>query len=185
MKHTALLVALCFLINAACAQTPGGGAITGYDSGVVSATATPANSSHAAGTSIGGLFTIQVARINGGSGIISNMLWKSTGGSTGTLVIRIWQKNPTGTTCIDNSAFVGSDTDDAFLLTAPFAITPAVPAIATGDAATYATLNGLFFDYKNSDTTLSMNVYVCAITIATDTLDQNKTIRLSLSGPQN
>lgn len=161
------------------------GSVAGYDSGPIIATATPTNSSHAAGTSIGGLFSLPLARVAGGSGIITNFAYKSTGGSIGQLVARIWQKNPAATTCADNSPFVGSDADDANLITPPVSITPAAPASTTGDSATYAALSGLTWDYKNADTTPGQNLYVCLVTVATDTADQNKLVRVTLSGPQN
>jgi hypothetical protein len=161
------------------------GSIGGYDSGPVSATATPANSSHAAGTSIGGLFTIALARTAGGSGIITNLGYKSTGASTGQLVIRLWQKNPTGTTCTDNVAFAGADADDVNLIIPPLSITPAAPASTTGDANTYASVQGVTWDYKNVDTSPGQNLYACLVTVATDTADENKLVRLTLSGPQN
>jgi len=126
-----------------------------------------------------------LARTAGGSGIVTNLNYKSTGGSTGQLVVRIWQKNPANTTCTDNSAFAGSDTDDAFLVTPPFSITPAAPAVVTGDAATYASVQGATWDYKNVDTSPGQNLYVCLVTVATDTADQNKLVRIQLSGPQN
>jgi hypothetical protein len=174
----ALLLAILIAPHQASAQI-------GLDAGAVTASATPANSSHAAGTSIGGLFSVPLAHIAGGSGIITNVNWKSVGASVGTLVIRIWQKNPANTTCTDNTAFAGSDTDDTFLITGPFAITPAVPAVTTGDTASYASLGNLVLDYRNADTTPSFNVYVCAVTVSTDTADQNKIVRVTLSGPQN
>ncbi len=160
------------------------GYVGGYDSGAATATATPANSSHAAGQSIGGLFSVAIARTNGGSGIVTQFLWKSTNGSTGSAVVRIWQKSPANTTCTDNSAFVGSDTDDAFLITTPFTITPVAPAVTTGDAATYAAQPALW-DYKNVDTSPGTNLYVCVVTVATDTADDNKLVRVTMSGPQN
>lgn len=161
------------------------GYVGGYNSGPKVATATPANSSHAAGVSVGGLFTVAAARTNGGSGTLTGILWKSTGGSTGQIVIRIWQKNPASTTCTDNSAFAGNDTDDANLITAPFTLSPAAPASTTGDANTYASLSGVSWDYVNGDTSPGTSLYVCAVTVATDTADQNKLVRVSLSGPQN
>lgn len=161
------------------------GGVVGYDSGIISATATPVNSSHAAGTSIGGLFSVALARTAGGSGIITNFNYKSTGGSTGQLVARIWQKNPSSSTCTDNVAFVSSNTDDANLITSPFSITPAAPSVTTGDSATYISIQGVTWDYKNLDTTPGLNIYICLITVATDTADQNNSVRVQLSGPQN
>lgn len=159
--------------------------VGGSDGGAISATATPANASHAAGTSIGGLFTIPIARAAGGSGILTSAFWSSSGGSTGQLVLRIWQKNPASTTCTDNTAFAGNATDDANLITPPFSLTPSAPSVTTGDAKTYASALNLTVDYKNADTTPSQNLYACAVTVATDTADQNNAVRLTLSGPQN
>lgn len=159
------------------------GNIGGFDSGAVYAEATPANSSHAAGTSIGGLFTIALPRTTPGSGINTNLLWKSTGGSTGTLAVRVWQKNPSHTTCTDNVAYSTTDeTDDRALIVPPTqTLTPIAASSTTGDAATYAWLTNLVVDYKSSDG----NIYACAVTVATDTLDENKLVRLIASGPQN
>lgn len=168
------------------ASSPATTMISGYDSGPIAVPSTPANSSHAAGTSIGGLFAVPLARISGGSGILTSLGWKSTGGSTGQLVFRMWTKNPVNTICNDNAAFSGSDTDDAFRVPGfPLALTPAAPAVTTGDTATYVDQLSLTADYKNVDTAPSLNVYVCAVTVATDTADENKLVRLTLSGPQN
>lgn len=169
-------------VNAYVTNNPNVG---GFDSGPIQASETPANSSHAAGTSVGGLFTLGVARTNGGSGIITNYAFKSSGGSTGSYVIRIWDKNPSNTTCTDNSAFSGSATDDANLIVPPFTITPAAPASTTGDSNTYAAVTQVSWDYKNADGTASQNVYACAVTVATDTADENKAVYMTVSGPQN
>lgn len=158
--------------------------VIGFSSGPVTATATPANSSHAAGTSIGGLFTLAVGRATGTSGRVTNFGWGSAGTSVGQLVVRIWDRNPTNTTCTDNSAFVGSAADDARLIAGsqPFAITPAAPAVTTGDTYSYASIIGVSWEFLTSG---NANLYVCAITVATDTADQNKLVRVMLSGPQN
>lgn len=157
----------------------------GYDSGPVQASATPANSSHAAGTSIGGLFTLPMARTNGGSGEITQVRLKSAGGSTGQYVVRIWDKNPSNSTCTDNSAFSGSATDDANLITPPFTMTPTAPANTTGDANTYAALLSTNFGFLNADTSPGKNLYACVVTVATDTADQNKAVYVTMDALQN
>ena len=204
-KNIVLLLALAFLLlglqqgradnlSVPCLQLHGAGTgcspVTtnnplpvGADSGATYATATPANSSHAAGTSIGGLMAISVARVTGGSGIITNLNYISTGGSTGQLVVRLWQKNPANTTCTDNTAFASSITDDQNLITAPFSITPAAPASTTGDAKTYASMSNLVYDYANQST--NKIIYACLVTVSTDTADENSAIYVGLSGPQN
>lgn len=166
----------------------------GADSGPVTAALTPANSSHAAGTALGaggasgnqsGLFVLSIARSSGGSGIAIHLWYKSTGGSTGVILARAWSRLPANTTCKDNTAFAGSDTDDAYLLGAPFSFTPVAPANTTGDSATYADLQNLNIDFKNQDAAPTQNIYVCLVTVATDTADENNLIRLYAAGPQN
>jgi hypothetical protein len=159
---------------------------TSSDSGVVVANATPANSSHAGGVSVGGLFTLPMARLPGGSGIITNFGWVSTGASVGAYVARVWQAKPSNTTCIDNVAFIGSTVDDANLITmAPFTITPVAPTSTQGDANTYATVPSLTWDYRNRDSPPTQNLYVCIITVLTDTADDGHLVRVMMSGPQN
>lgn len=158
---------------------------SGFDSGAVTALGTVNSSSHAAGTSVGGLISVPVARVAGGSGIITNFSWTSPGGATVQYVVRIWQKNPAGTTCTDQTAFVGNATDDRQLIVPPFAITPAAPANTTGDSKTYASVAGVTWDYKNADTSPGQNLYVCVMTTATDTADENSSPVVMLSGPQN
>lgn len=164
--------------------TNGGGASGGNDSGPVVQSQTPAASSHAAGTSVGGLFTIPLARVSGGSGAVTQFAFTSTGGSTGQYVVRIWDKSPANTTCTDNTAFAGNfTTDDANLITPSFSISPIAPTVTTGDASTYAALTNLNWDYKNADST--QNLYVCVVTVSTNTADESHAVRVMLSGPQN
>lgn len=164
-----------------------GGNVGGFDSGSFPIqTATPANSSHSAGTSVGGLFSIPIGRTNGGGGDVQNVIWTSTGGSAGQLLIRMWDKNPTGTTCTDNTAFAESATDDQHLIFNPFTITPAAPASTTGDTNTY----GYYaftppLSFRNQDGTASKNVYLCAVTVSTDTADENKAVYANAMGAQD
>ena len=159
--------------------------ISSFDSGAITATGAVNGTSHAAGTSVGGLISVPLARVNGGSGIATNFSWTSPGGSTGILVIRIWQKSPANTTCTDQTAFSGSAADDAFLIVPPFSITPSAPGVTTGDAKTYASVTVVTWDYKNVDTVPSKNLYVCAVTVATDTADESSSVTVMMSGPQN
>lgn len=176
------------LLAAAILASPSSSQISGgqgtYDSGTVAVARTPANSSHASGTSIAGLYAVPVGRISGGSGIITNFGVKSSGGSTGEYVARIWQAKPASTTCTDNVAFASNATDDLALITfAPLAMTPVAPDVTTGDANTYASMPSLTLDYKISDQT--QNLYVCLVTVATNTADDNAPVTVYLSGPQN
>ena len=162
------------------------GNVGGYDSGSFPIqTATPNSSSHAAGSSVGGLFSIPVARTNGGGGIITTFYWTSTGGATTQLLVRLWDKNPTNTTCTDQTAFVESATDDEHLLTVPFTMTPVAPANTTGDSNTYASVTGLTLSFKNQDGTAGKNVYACVVTTATDTADESKAVYINATGPQD
>lgn len=180
-------------------------AVVSFESGPASVVGTPANSSHAGGTVVGpsgnltplnnqnltgtnqsGLFVIPVARVPGGSLIMTQFAMTSSGGSTGQYVVRAWRKLPINTTCIDGTAFAGNfNTDDADLITPPFAVTPAAPAVTTGDASTYASQTVQTYDVQNTDQPVTRNLYICLQTVSTDTADDNKPIRVMVSGPQN
>jgi len=166
-------------------RVTGSFAVSGFDSGIVRVAATPSSSAHAAGAAVGSLFSVPLARVNGGSGIISGIHAWTSWGSTATYVLRLWQKNPTGTSCTDGSAFVGSATDDAYLLTGPQALQFNAPLNTTGDAKSYADLLALSIDYKNADGTTTQNVYGCLVTNASDTPGASATLSLGLAGPQN
>lgn len=158
----------------------------GFDSGPVQAVSGTLNAgSYSAGFSLGGLFTIPFARTNGGGGGLSEMSYRSRAGSVGQVVMRIWTKNPSGTTCTDHTAFVGSVTDDAFLVLPPFSLTPAAPAVTTGDASTYASLLPGRISFLNADTSPGKNLYVCVLTVATDTADESNVVSVILSGDLN
>ena len=70
--------------------------------------------------------------------------------------------------------------DDANLITPPFLLVSAAPGSVMGDAATYAASTNL-----HADTSPGTNLYACAVTVATDTADQNHLVRIMVSGPQN
>ena len=181
--------------------------VTGFEAGPSAVVGTPANSSHAAGTVVGptgnlapftnsatvgtnqsGLFVVPVIRsgaINP-SVIITQFALTSNGGSTGAYVVRMWSRLPINTTCIDNTAFAGNfATDDQYLITPPFSVTPAAPSSTTGDSSTYASLTVQTYDLLNADIPGTRNLYVCLQTVSPDTADENKPIRVMVSGPQN
>lgn len=149
--------------------------VVGFDSGSApalgaGATKTPANSSYTAGKVVGGLFTIPVVRVAGGSGAVSRFFGYSVAGDTTGLLWRIWDKSPASTTCVDNSNFVGSATDDLHLIANPFTASPAAVAQAQGDAKTYFEWDFIPpASYKNQDTSPSVNIYACAVATATYT----------------
>jgi hypothetical protein len=209
MKRLLVCIALLWA-PPALAQTP----IIGFESGPSAVIATPSSASHAAGTAVGagtatgavanvtsvsgqitnqaqqgtlqsGLFVIPVARVPGASMIVTQVAMTSTGGSTGQYVLRAWRKWPQNTTCQDNVAFAGNFNDDAELITPPFSITPAAPAVTTGDANTYGSVTVQTYDFENTDQPPTRNIYICLQTVSTDTADEAKAIRIMVSGPQN
>lgn len=204
LRLIAALMLFAALVVPARAQMP----VIGFESGPVAVTGTPASSSHSAGTAVGpaagtlvgpngrpvaqltgnqsGIFVLPIGRqigpSTGQSSIITQISMTSSGGSTGQYVVRIWTQPPLNTTCQDNVAFAGNfATDDNYLMTPPFSLTPAAPAVTTGDASTYASLTVQTFDFASAQGT----AYVCLQTVSTDTADDNKPIRIMMSGPQN
>ena len=148
------------------------------------ATGAVAASSHAAGTSVGGLTAITVARNAGLGGWITGVELISPGGNTGSYVVRIYQSNPAGGayTCTDNAAFVDTAAAKALLLFNPFVMTPTAPAVTTGDSATYAAQLNVAWPFVTSTVP---NIYVCVVTVAADTLDESNPLLLSPDVVQN
>jgi hypothetical protein len=185
------MLALLFTTIGAYAQQQGttGLPISEPYSGAVAVAAAVNSSSHAQGTSLGGLITVPIATRGGGGGALTGISWTSPGGATVAILIRIWQRLPANTTCTDNTAYVGSSVDDKWLVTPPLAVTPAVVAPNTGDAKTYGNVsfsaNGAGLSFKNSDIVATNNLYVCVVTNATDTADQSSSPWITLSGILN
>jgi hypothetical protein len=177
---------------------PIGGSVGGYDTGSAPfVSVTPGASSKTSGEAIGcatgtcagnqgAVFSLPVARINGGGGLLTQFQWTSTGGSTIGIMVKLWDVNPTNTTCKDQTAYSGSTTDDAHLLTPPFSLTPAAPAVTTGDAKTYASYSFLPpLSFKNQDSTATEYVYVCVISAGSDTADESTAVSAQLSAVQD
>ena len=175
-----------------------GSNVGGYDTGSAPfVSVTPGASSKTSGEAIGcatgtctgnqgAVFAIPVARTNGGSGLITQFQWTSVGGSVVGIMVKLWDANPTNTTCKDQTAYSGSTTDDAHLLTPPFALTPAAPAVTTGDAKTYASYSFTPpLSFKNQDGTASKNIYACVISTGSDTADESSAVSAQLSAVQD
>lgn len=127
-------------------------------------TVTVQNASYAAGNSEGGLITMTgAARTNGGSGTLTNLRLKSTGGSLNTVWVYAWSKTPVAT-CTDKSAYVNSTTDAPYLL--PGFPVQAVLGTAPGvwDAYTYAQILGLNSQFKNQDSSPGTSLFFCIVT---------------------
>lgn len=183
-RFLALLFFLLFGASTANAQGIFGDQYS-YDSGVVAVTATPVGTI-SAGNAITNLLTVPIARSNGGSGIITNFSFISSGGNTGQTLIRIWQKLPAGTTCTSGVPYAGNAADDLSLVTMkPQILAPAQAANVTGDAKAYGVLQNLTWDYKNNDTVLSKNLYVCLVTVSNDIGDASTQVTVLMSGTQN
>lgn len=180
-----LILPLAF-VGAICAAAPAFAQASLNTGSSSTQTATPANSSHAAGQSVGGLFTFPMARIAGGSGDLLQFVWQSTGGATVTYQVRLWDKNPASSTCTDNTAYVSNATDDKHLLVPPFTVTAAAPTNTTGDSKTYANYQFVPpLSWRNQDTTKTVNLYACVVTTATDTADDNNAVNTTLYSVQD
>jgi len=174
------------------------GNVGGYDTGSAPFVSVTAGSSAkstgmaigcATGTcagNLGALFTLPVARTNGGSGLLLQVQWTSVGGSTVGVMVELWDKNPANTTCKDQTNFVSSATDDAHLLTPPFTMTPAAPASTQGDSKTFASYSFVPpLSFKNQDGTASQNIYACVISTGSDTADESAVISLGANAVQD
>lgn len=161
-----------------------------YDSGSITATGTGTGGSHAAGSAVGNLFAIPLARSQSGSGRIISFMLTDQNGTTGQLIVRIYQAKPTSTTCTDGSAFAGAAVDNAQLIAPPFAVTPIKPSVLTGDSNSYASISNTNLDYDQSDSIgtngvpANQNIYVCLQTATTENITPAN-LTIMLAGPQN
>jgi hypothetical protein len=140
------------------------------------------NAAYAAGQPLGGLQTISVGSTNGLSGILTQVQVASKGGSTVNVVVYVWAKNPTGTTCTDKSNFVASQTDNQYLVVPPQSITPAL-ALTAQDTTTYAAAANLVGNFVNGSS--NTNLYACVVANATVTPATTTDLRLTLSGTKD
>lgn len=147
--------------------------------GLISVTGT-----HNAGSSVGGLQPIPVARISGGAGWINQISMNSTAGATNQIVFRVYKSTPAGGSyvCTDGTALTDTAAARALLITPPFAGTLTAPASTTGDATTYTTQQGVWWPFVTSGNT---NVYVCAVTVANDTTDPASTVMFGAAAVQS
>lgn len=146
--------------DASALASPVSGNVGGYNIGVAF-TPTVQNAAYAAGNALGSLQTVVFFRTAAQpSGIFDNFLITSKGGSTAAMTVYIFDTNPTGSTCIDKTAFVLAAADVAKLAMAPFVLTPAV--VGSGTTATVAQL-AQNASIKNQDGTPGRNLYVCLV----------------------
>lgn len=138
------------------------------------------NASYTAGQSLGGLQTISVGTTNSLTGILDQISVAATDGATTAIVVYVWDKNPTGTTCTDKTNFVVSQANNQHLIVgAPILLTPAL--VASGqDVATYAAATNLTGNFVNSST--NTDLYLCALTNATVTPGTTTNLRFNIQG---
>lgn len=145
----------------------------------LSPTVTVQNASYTAGQSLGGLLSIPMGDNQTGSGILTQVQAESKGGSTVGIAFYIWTQKPTNTTCTDKTNFVSSIADNAFLISNPFLVTPAV-VLSAQDTMTYAQQSNMTANFVvvNPSSTL----YVCAVANASVTPGSASDLRFNFQG---
>lgn len=177
-------------VAVALAAVPALAQVALYDSGSITAVGAGTGGSHAAGSAVGNLFAVPVARSQSSSGRITSFMITDQSAATGQLIVRIYQAKPTNTTCTDGSAFAGNAADNAQLISAPFAVTPVKPGVLTGDTNSYAGITNAVLDYDQSDSIgtngvpANQNLYVCLQTVTTENITPAN-LTVMLAGPQN
>lgn len=94
---------------------------------VVNTPTTTATQAYAAGNCIAGFQSITVADQNGGSGYITNFSVQSASGLTPTIIVFLFDSNPSASTCTDHGTFTLASADYGKLITAPKTVTLASP----------------------------------------------------------
>lgn len=157
------------------------GLVGGYEFNA-SVVPTVQNAAYAAGQSLGGLQTISIGSTNSLSGILTGIRIASKGGSTVSMVVYIWSKNPTNTTCADKTNFVVSQTDNEALVAPPTTITPAL-GVSAQDTTTYGNAANLVWPFNNGST--NTDLYICILANAAVTPATTSDLRLNISGTKD
>lgn len=97
----------------------------------VSTTPTVTASAYAASNCVGGFNAVALARVNGGNGLVQNVIVASKTGLTPTLTVYLFNANPTSSTCTDKGTFTLNAADQNKLIAQPFALTLVVPQGST------------------------------------------------------
>ena len=146
--------------------SPAGGGSTSasVNTGPIAVTPTVSASAYTANYAIGGLQTVSIFRTAAQpSGILNYVGIESKGGLTTSFAIYAFTKSP-ASTCTNNAAFVLSSSDvvsPGF----PITLTPATTAGTTQSTAS----TSINLSEKNSDSSLTTNMYFCAVSLGTPT----------------
>ena len=119
---------------------------------------------YAAGDALTDLITATgAARTNGGTGAIDAIDISSAGGSTNTIWIYAWDKQPAAT-CTKNAAFAPSATDNAYKLPGfPMSGTLTTNGLSV-DTRTRIQLSGFVSNFDNQDSSAGTAIYFCLVT---------------------
>lgn len=147
-----------------CVVGCGGGGSSGNVGGystVVSAAPAVQASAYSIGQSLGGLFSLNLARTNGGSGTLTDLRIRSKSGQAFAGWVYAWTKQPT-TTCTDQATFVSNDADAAYALPGfPQAFTMNVPG--SWETASYGQIPNINMQFVNQDTTPGKAIWFCIV----------------------
>ena len=81
-------------------------------------------------------------------------------------IVYVWEKNPTSSTCTDNTAFVSNSADWPYQV-GPFSVTTAVPAVGTTMTSGFTPIN---MQLLNADSSQGFNLYYCVVANGSITL---------------
>lgn len=116
-----------------------GGQVGGLDAQTTTAPTVTA-SAYSAGNCVGGFNAVTISRINGGNGLLQNVIVMSKTGLTPTLTVFLFNANPSSSTCTDKSTFTLNAVDLPKLIMAPFALSLVAPNGATPSMAELANM---------------------------------------------
>ena len=139
------------------------------------------NSAYALGNVIGGKITVTIFRTTTQpSATLSQFMIGWAGTETVSITVYLFNKNPTGSTTTDKTAFTLAVADAQYLVTAPFSL---VAAATPGSTQTFAS-QALTVSTQNRDTTATQNLYV-VLTVGGAVTPAVGDLFFSISGSQD
>lgn len=130
-----------------------------------------------AAQSVGGLFTLAIARtLTPPSGILNRLSVRFSNGNTTAITLFLYSRPPTAS-CTDGATFTEATADAPYRVQDPVSVTPNVPA--AGSAASTGSLLPSPVSFVNTEVSVpTVNIYGCIVSDGTITFSGSVTVEL-------
>lgn len=172
-NSAAILAALNTLIGQSSANFGG-------HENVASASIVLSTGSRTIGQSVGGVFTLAIARTTSPpSGVLNRLSVRFSNGNATAVTLYLYSRPPTAS-CTDAGTFTEATADAPYRVQDPVSVTPSIPA--AGSTASTGSLLPAPVSFVNSEVSVpTVNLYGCIVADGTVTFASSTTVELDAS----